>query len=52
MGYGVGGNAEPPIPGTSKRTSPRSGCSWSTRGCNASRLTPMPLHSSSGGVSV
>ena len=42
----------PPTPGTSNRTTPRSGSSASTSGWSASRLTPMPLHSSSGGSST
>ena len=50
--YGNGGSGEPPTPGTSKRITPRSGSSASTNGWSASRLAPIPLHSSSGGAST
>src|SRR5580693_595420 len=40
---------EPPTPGMSNRITGRRGSSTSTNGCSSSRLTPMPLHSSSGG---
>src|ERR1700759_3580921 len=36
------------MPGRSNRTTGRRGSSASTNGWNSSRLTPMPLHSSSG----
>src|SRR5690242_16351169 len=43
------GAGEPPIPGMSNRMTPRRGSSASTNGWSSSRLTPMPLHRSSGG---
>src|SRR3984885_4172754 len=43
------GAGEPPTPGVSKRMTVRRGSSALTNGSNSSRLTPMPLHSSSGG---
>src|SRR3954468_11366992 len=48
--YGTTGRGEPPTPGTSKRITVRRGCTASTKGCSTSRLAPIPLSSSSGGV--
>ncbi len=38
------------MPGTSKATTPMAGSSAATNGAMWSRLTPMPLHSRSGGL--
>src|SRR6516164_5289937 len=43
------GAGEPPMPGMSNRMTPRRESSASTNGWSSSRLTPMPLHRSSGG---
>src|SRR3984957_14772107 len=43
------GAGEPPMPGMSNRMTGRLGSRASANGCSSSRLTPMPLHSSSGG---
>src|SRR5580698_7279223 len=48
----MSGAGEPPTPGMSNRITGRWGSSASTNGWRSSRLTPMPLHSSSGGAPV
>ncbi len=42
------GAGEPPVPGTSKRTTSMAGSRASTKGWSTSRLTPIPFTSSSG----
>src|SRR6478752_4052779 len=46
--YGRGEFGDPPVPGTSNRTTVVSGSRCATSGSSTSRLAPMPLHNTSG----